>query len=273
MDNTPESNQSVPEQQETDVTQENISAEPEAGPVEPAPSPMAMVAGVYLDPVKTGHGLQQRTYWAVPLIIVLVVMALGQFITFDIQYQLQREIGMAQISAMQESGRLPAEQAEAQLERLSQPPTTINMIMSVGGMLIGTPIVLLIYAALMLLVGNVILGGSARFKQFWAMVWYGSLIGALGQIIKSLVILAKGDAFGAQFGLGLFLEPSVKSIPFMISQFVDVFMIWEAVVVGVMLSILTNTTRGKGIAWALAVYILFGAAFGTLSALPALVFG
>ncbi len=270
--NHPETNQSVPEQEqpETQALQEQV--EPEQVLNEPSPSLMSMLLGVFMNPAETAAGIKKKASWLIPLLIVIALMIAGNMMMFDAQQAMQKQAGADRIMKMQDKGQLSAEQAQEAIEGMNKMPASLQRVFSIVGILIFAPIIFLVTSALLLLIGNVFMGGSASFKQYWTWAIYSSLITTLGSLIKGAMIMMKDDIFGAQFGLGLFLEPSMKSIPFMISQQVDLFAIWAAIVVGIGLAVLTNSTRGKGITWSLILYVGSGIVFGALSALPAIIF-
>ncbi|MEW5995657.1 MAG: YIP1 family protein [Candidatus Zixiibacteriota bacterium] len=130
--------------------------------------------------------------------------------------------------------------------------------------MIGGPLVMLlmplIAAAFALFWGNVVFSGNARFKQLLSVMLYGELIYGLGMLVLLPIILVKKSLL-VGFNLGVLAAgQGPDSVLYLALSKIDLFVIWEIIVIGIGLSILYNFTRNKG-------YLLSVLSMGMLSIL------
>jgi len=101
-------------------------------------------------------------------------------------------------------------------------------------------------ALLGLLIGNVFLGGKAKFKQILSVFIYGSWVFQLGALVKVPLILAKGSlAVGLSLGV-LVADQGPASLAFVALDKFSLFHIWEFITVGIGMSALYGFSRTKG---------------------------
>jgi hypothetical protein len=133
-----------------------------------------------------------------------------------------------------------------QLDQATHNAATITAtIMHVAGVL-GTPIFLLVIAALGLFIVNVIFGASANFKTCFSVVCYASLVLLVG-VVLGLVMILLGDP--EQFNpdnfvpttVGFFLNPRETSKPlYVIASSFDIFRVWFTILASMGLSAATG---------------------------------
>lgn len=117
---------------------------------------------------------------------------------------------------------------------------------------------------------NVVLGGTATFKQVLAIVAHSQVIRGLGAVVSAPIIWVQGlGSVAGPFNLGA-LAPTVDPSSLLAATLggLDFFSLWQAVVVAIGLGVLYHR-RSTGIAIALiAVYVglvaAFAAAFTTV---------
>jgi hypothetical protein len=105
----------------------------------------------------------------------------------------------------------------------------------------------LLTAALALFWGNFVFAGKAKFKQVLSVAVYGELIFALGQLLLLPLVLAKKSVYVSLSLAVLAPEKSFTSILWVALSKIDLFIIWELVVIGVGLSIVYSFPRNKGL--------------------------
>jgi hypothetical protein len=94
--------------------------------------------------------------------------------------------------------------------------------------------------------GNFVYAGKAGFKQLLSVMVYGEIIGALGFLVALPFILMKGS-MATPFNLGvLVVSQGLDSIAYTALSKIDVFNIWEIIVVGIGLAFIYNVPRSKG---------------------------
>jgi hypothetical protein len=147
------------------------------------------------------------------------------------------------------SGDISDEQY-ARMERMAQ----YAGYFAIGQMLVVVPILYLAVAAILFAVFNAAMGGSARFKQVFAVVVHSAPIMLLGQMFTVPLNYARGSMSSAT-NLSVLL-PMIDTDSFLGSLLatIDVFLVWYVVVLAIGLGVLYRR-RTRSIAIGLfAVY-------------------
>ncbi|MGH7455659.1 MAG: YIP1 family protein [bacterium] len=191
-----------------------------AAVVAQAKGPLERLIGVFVSPASTMQDIAARPSWIVPLIIVTLVGALGAFFLKDVILQTQLE-------AM-EKRNMTAEQIE-------QARPTMEKVMNITVPLIPlitTPLFYLIIAGLLMFVGNVILGGEAKFSSLFAITCWSGLISVLGSVIN-IPIMAKKMVMESATSLSSLLPSEEnKTLLYHLFSQIDLFWIWWVAVIG-----------------------------------------
>lgn len=209
------------------MTTEDFSQEPspEDSGSEGKMSFGAMLAALVLDPRRTFTAVASLPKPIVPIVILMAAALIFSVITRPVILE-EMQSG-EQIERMMERGNLSEEEAEKALE-------TQQGIAKIG-VLVGAPLneVLscLIFAALLLFVGNVVLGGSASYIAVLAGYSWAKLIGIIGMVVKTPIILAT-DTLRVTLSPAILLpESAAEGWLYAVLSVFDVFHIWEAVLV------------------------------------------
>lgn len=143
------------------------------------------------------------------------------------------------------------------------PPPNIAEIMrysTIGGGILTLALIPLLAAAFAMFWGNFVYAGKASFKQLLSVMLYGEIINALGILVVLPMVLAKGSIL-VSFSLGvLAASQGPESLLYLALSKIDLFIIWEIIVVGIGLSVVYNIPRNKG-------YVLSVLSMGMLSIL------
>jgi len=257
---------------ESSETESAPSTPPEIDPIDneeetaPVLNPVSRLVAVITDPVGAMKGVRDKGGWVIPMIVMIVAIGLFTLIAGDVVTDFAKDKMREQFSQMVEQGRISQEQAD-QIYARQTGGNTMTIFMMVNP-LIATFLMKLIMAGLMILGGNVIFGGNAKFGRYWSMMWYAGVIGAIGMVIGAILIKVTGDMQGAQLGLGILTKGDPTSTLHKIAQAFSVFSIWEGIVAGIGVSVLANTSRGKGIAYGLFLYLGLALLTSLLSGQP-----
>ena len=107
----------------------------------------------------------------------------------------------------------------------------------------------LVEAVLALLIGNFILAGKARFKQTLSVMLYGTFLFHVGSVVVLPLMFAKGTPF-VSLSLAMLLatptNPQQLGVLWVTLSKIDLFIIWQIVVVGIGLSKVYGFSRNKG---------------------------
>ncbi|MEE8578087.1 MAG: YIP1 family protein, partial [candidate division Zixibacteria bacterium] len=158
--------------------------------------------------------------------------------------------------------QLDSPQMEQQLQ--GQPVTEqMKQMMKVSSsiaLVLGLLLAPLCAAALALLVGNFFMGLKAGFKQVLSVMLYANIIYGLGMLVLAPMMVAKGSMVISLSAAVLVASEGIDSIIYVALSKIDLFNIWEIIVVGIGLAAVYNIPRNKG-------YVLSVLSVGMLSIL------
>jgi len=227
-----------------------------------APSLWARAVGMITSPKATFQRIVNDPRPFGILFVVAIAIGVGtaapQFTAAGKQVMLDAQMkGMA---ARSPDGQVPAQQAEA-LQKFSQFMPVVTLVAT----LIFLPIVTLFLSALYWALFNVVLGGTATFKQVLSTSTHSQVIAALGVLVGLPFMLMKPTAtMGGPFNLGALapmLEEGSRLLKFLTN--VSVFSIWAVFVNAIGLAVLYKR-KTTGIFIALLVVYLGFAYLGSM---------
>lgn len=159
-------------------------------------SKFSKIINVFLAPRSTFESIDRKPDWIVPLLIVVIIAFVISFLIMP--FALDRQFDM-QRAKMQERG-MSDEEIENALELGRPIAEKVGPISA----LVVTAIFLVILAALLYFLGNIILGGKTTFKKIFSVVTYTSLIGSLGSLVLLPIMLSKRSV-DVHFSLATFM--------------------------------------------------------------------
>jgi hypothetical protein len=215
--------------------------------------------GVFTSPRETFESIDRKPDWIVPLIINVAFALVVVFLTSSIRME-------DALSAMRAKD-VPAEQIQMIQNQMSGPMRYINFI--------AVPIVIFamwsVIAGVFLFAGNTILGGQSKFWKLFSMIGWTGMVGIVGGMLNTALVLMKKTALGVTTSLAMLLPtPNVGEKPSalyrLLSQF-DLFMIWQVALWIIGYSVLYKVTKGKAASVVLTlwgVWIIIAVVLGGL---------
>ena len=201
----------------------------------PQTAPVSSFSGLYevfFSPSSWFEKLRAQPKILIPY-IVLAVLTAGMFYGIgDLVVKMQLE----------------SPQMQEQLQGQTLPDSAAEMMWysTVIGGTIAILLVPLLAAALALFWGNVVFAGRASFKSLLSVMLYGELIYAVGNLIVLPMVLAK-DSLAVGLNLGILAADRGLQDPLFVAlSKVDLFIIWEIIVIGIGLAIIYGFPRNKG---------------------------
>ena len=161
----------------------------------------------------------------VPYIFLVVAMFVGLYLMSDLSAEVQ-------LQAMRDQGR-------------PLPPRDILKWGSVIGGTVVMGLYPLLAAGLALFWGNVVMAGTAKFRQLLSVMLYGEVIAIIGMFVTLPLMLKKGTIL-VSISLGALVTPDPKSTAFILLSRVSVWIVWEIVVVGLGFAAMYGFPRNKG---------------------------
>ncbi len=203
------------------------------------------VINTFFEPKGVFESLKIKPTWLTPFLIV-IVLAMGSF------YYTYPFIMDQQIQKIQENERIPEEQKQAIIETMKEvdhPPLWQLAMPPVFGL-----VVLVLVAAILYLVFNVIMGGDSNYRSVLSVYSYSGLVQVASMVVKFPLIMIKGN-LNVQTSLALLLSPDAKDtfLYGVLSSF-DVFNFWQVILVSIGMGVMYKYSTKKAFT---AVFILW----------------
>jgi hypothetical protein len=206
------------------------------------------LAGVYFDPGKTFADIAARPRWWVPMVL-LTVAALVMMICYS-QHVGWEHMLRQQIESSPRTQNMTPEQREAIIQQQVKFVPIFGYIMAV----IGTPVFMIIVAAVLMFIFNLIFAAGIPFKRALAAVAYSWMTGLVAIILSIIVMFIKSpEDFDIQnplaFNLGAFLASDAPKWLKALAGSFDLFTFWTIALLGIGFAAAST----KRMAWSKAV--------------------
>lgn len=198
---------------------------------------MQRIIGVFFSPHSTFEDIDRKPDWVIPLIIVVAIVIGFTIVTMPITAPEQME---KQREQMLERGM-----DDDQIDQILATQEKVGKYLGPVMAAITTAIIFIIFAALFLFVGNIVLGGMTTLKKMFSVYLYSSLIGMLGMVLSVPLIIQKQTA-NVHFSLALLLpEEHSKTILYHTLKAFNVFSIWQFVVLAIGFAVIYKFSMKK----------------------------
>lgn len=207
------------------------------------------IVGVFTSPGNTFQAIQAKPSWIVPAIILLVLTVVFVFVAKPVI--ISESIEQQQVQ-LEKRGL-----DEAQIEEALQKSAGIVKIMIFVGAVVVTLIGYFLWAAVLLFISNVILGGSARYAQMMAVNIYRNFILMVGGLIKLPIMLSK-ETMNVHFSLATFLPDEQKTtFLYKILMQIELFNIWAIAVTCIGVGVMSKAGTKKTWPWIVLVFAVW----------------
>lgn len=203
----------------------------------------SMLVKIFTEPSAVYKSIKVKNSWALPIIIFLLVTLTVGIVTFPYQLNLQKQ-------AIAQNEKMSQEQRDLAMQQMDAAEG--NIIFAVIGAVvqsIGAVIFLFIAVGLYMLMGSVILGGSAAFGQVFSLTCWSTLPLVVGSIVKFPLILSK-ESIDVRTSLALLMPDAKMTDPMVgiLNGLTDVFTIWTMIITIIGISIVYNFSKGRAAA-------------------------
>lgn len=225
-------------------------------------SEVGRITGMLFSPGKTLADIVRRPTWVVPVLLVALVAAATNFFLYD------AVIVPMQIDRIEQNPNMSPEQAQRMEDQMSSPVAkTFGTIAPA----VVVPIILLIQAGIVMLVGSLVMGGESSFKTVFAVcAWTGGLLFAVASIVQSPLYALVTHRMEPVASLAFLLpsESPSAGVRFLRGIFasIDIFQIWQLALLSMGVSLAYKKPRSFGLTCAIVVWII-GALFAGLGSL------
>ena len=187
---------------------------------------------IFFQPVTFFEKLKGTPKVLIPYLVFAVLIVTFFWFAQDLIYEMQ----------------VQSEQFQEQMQGQTITPD-VERVMKISSVVFGSlticlsPLLAVLFA---LFWGNFVYAGKASFKTLLSVMVYSELIYAVGIIVLLPLMLAKGSIL-VSLSLGVLVaNAGPENLLFLILSKVDVFIIWEIIVVGIGLSIVYGLQRNRG---------------------------
>lgn len=221
------------------------------------------VMNVFSSPGEAFEGLRESeskaSFWLLPLIILIVLASATTAIMFS-NDTLKSQILESRDQAIQkqvDSGKMTQEQAD---QAKSQMENMGGMFIAIG--IIGSILFLSVMffgASLALwLVSKLIFKSTAGYSKYLEMYGISNWIGILGGVVTVLMIVGLNSMYASpSAALAVYATFDPMNTTHKILATINIFSIWQAIVVGIGVGKLGNKSASAGIGVALGLWIVW----------------
>ena len=217
-------------------------------------------ANIYFSPKKTFEAVKARPYWVVPMVLLVLLGTGFYFWTSGARMNdtLEKMRKNENIMAM------PTEQRQEIFDRVES--QFKSPLWGSVGVLFGIAY-FFIAAGILFFVGNIIMGGEARFAQVLGAFVYTGFIGVPEMLVQGLLATAKGSLNTALSLAAFFPADQSETFGYRLINGFDIFSIWFVSVLIIGLATVYNFKAGKVAAWILPLWVLWKVIAATLAGL------
>ena len=224
---------------------------------------MGQLANVYAAPGEVFEQVKARTpstaNWLAPALILIFVSWLGAWLIFSqdsIKQQL-REIQEQAIQKQVDKGRIPKEQAEA-AQRVSEKYGSIGATVSAAvGPVFGAFASPFFWGLIVWLVGAKALKGNFTYMKAVEVTGLANMIGVLGSIITTPLILITGNLFASPSLMLLVGQFDPQNTFHSTLAVINIMTFWALAVKAIGLACLSGTTFGRAAMWLFGIWAVW----------------
>jgi hypothetical protein len=222
--------------EESDLLETRLHAD--GSPSSPAavegPGALGRIVGVFLNPRRTFESMRERPRFLLALIVVLVVQTILALVLYQ-----SGVIAEQTVAKMEEQGRNPQE-IEA-VEAFFAGP--LGFVTSVATAPFVVTIGMIIGAAFLFFMGNLMLGAKLRFAHYLSAIAFAGVVQIVDQVVRVALSLAN-RTFDVRLGLGMLFGDASNMGVRALDMATDPLFLWGNLVCAIGVS--TYARRGLG---------------------------
>ena len=216
------------------------------------------ILNIFFEPKKVFESLKIKPTWLIPFLII-VLLGMG-FFYYTYPFMMNQ-----QVEKIQENEKIPEQQKEIIIEKLTEkdrPPLWQMALAPIGSL-----VVLVVVAAILFFVFNVLLGGDSTYHRVFSVYCYSGLIAIPSMIVKFPLIMIKGD-LNVQTSLALLLSANAKDtfLYSVLSSF-DIFSFWQVILISMGMGVMYKYSTKKAFVAVLVLWLIYILAKSGLSTL------
>ena len=205
----------------------------QAGPTPAAKNVISRFIGIITAPRATFESVVAHPRWLGMLVLTTVIVAAGSALPLTTEGGREALLEQ-QVTAMEGFGIQVSDQMYQQLRSR----TAIAPYTTAGGIIVMSPIIAAVLAGILFAIFNAMMGGTATFKQVYAVVVHAGVIQALGQLFTGPFNYFR-ESMTSATNLSVLL-PMLPDGSFAarLAGMIDLFLIWWVVALAIGLAVL-----------------------------------
>lgn len=245
----------------------NTSSTPVQQAAHEKPGLVSRILKVFYEPTGLFRSLTAKTNWLLPFIVIVVLGGVAGYYVRPIEAKDQGKVILKNMEKYRQY--MTPEQYEETIRRIKEGLAEAEenpLKWYYPLLMIGIPFVFLVIITLIgLVTGNFLFGGKSSFWIVMNVIAYAALIGLLGDLIRSAMVLSKGTMH-VYTGLGLLGFVGYDNFLFYLFRQIDIFSIWRIVVTSIGLGVIYNMKPKKFAYVLFSVWLVFISAVAILNA-------
>lgn len=206
---------------------------PPAGIPPAKKSLVARFMGIITAPRATFESVVAHPRWLGMLLLTTTIIAAGAVLPMTTEEGRQATLDM-QVRQMESFGRPVNDEMYAEMQKR----IGITPYMTAAGVLVMSPIMTLVISGVLFAIFNAAMGGTASFKQVYAVVVHAGVISAVGQMFTGPLNYFR-QSMASATNLAVML-PMLEEGSFLarLAGMIDLFLIWWVIVLAIGLAVL-----------------------------------
>jgi len=185
---------------------------------------LSKIAGIFFYPGKLIKDISRNPVWLLPFILLFSVSVINKVLVHDI-------VMTERVEAVQNKTDFSQERKESLIQGIHRVDTPVKRYISFGLTPIELILTLLIISSVLYYTGNKFLGKEVAFPRLFSLVTFSSLIIIPESLITTPLILLK-ESSNFRIGINLlFSEPPQNSIFYGILYGINIFGLWQLMIV------------------------------------------
>ncbi len=214
------------------------------------------VSNVFFSPAAAFDSVAKRPQWVLPILVLIGC-------SIALQLAVPEEFLREQMEQTVEA-TLPEDVSQSDLEAVVEARVDFTTTWGPIFIVILTPISSLVVASLLMLLFNVVMGGSGHFKQVFSATVLANYILLLGAVVAQVLI--RMGAPNPILSPGLLLPEGVSGFTADFLNVINVFAVWMCGVLGVAMSrIYPGRSAWTGACFLLTLYLLMQAVMAVIT--------
>ncbi|HFE65191.1 MAG TPA: YIP1 family protein [Caldithrix sp.] len=214
------------------------------------------IVGIFVNPTKVFTYLRAKPEYLVPVILTILISITTSFFVYDIAID-------DQVKRFEQSEKFTEEQRDMIIDKIEDSRSgTKRILYTYVVPAISVLIIFTLVSAIFLFVGNIMLGGKARFVQVFSAYAYAYLILAIVGTAVKLPLWISQHTMKVDTSPAVFLPASIEHTALyrFIASF-DVFTVWFLIVFGIGFAIIYRFSQLKGILAVVISWLVYVALF------------